>query len=188
MGGKLREQRRQLARVERELDPVTQGIAKRLDHRLVGDERLLLGTAVEHAHILACKLRGELGGQQPGRGRRGDAEPTTESLREAGIGGERVSAIRSRVAESASAPITARSAESAVRRLVRALSSTTFGHSRAATVDRACMPGCIASQPSRTRAGRRAGGSIPAPSRSSCSSPSTHTRSIAARAYPVVHR
>ena len=67
--------------------------------------------------------------------------------------------MRSRVAATAAVPIAERSADRAVRRLVRALSSSTFGHSPAATVDLAWVPGCkrqpTEKQPRRAALGQR---------------------------------
>src|SRR5215207_10091043 len=89
---------------------------------------------------------------------------------------------RSRVATSrgAASPSDARAAESATRRLARALSSRTSGQNCAATSERGCSPGFSASHASSARTRLPAGGATGAPPTSTARSPSTKTRSSGA--------
>ena len=94
------------------------------------------------------------------------------------------SPTRSRVATSAPSPAepsARRTATSSVRRLLRALESSTSGQNRPATSERGCMPSWRASQPSSEHARRRSGIGNATPSDSSAKAPKRRTRSMATR-------
>src|SRR5215218_10127223 len=86
---------------------------------------------------------------------------------------------------SASGPNAFRSAESALRRLVRALSSSTSGQKRAASCERGCARRSTASTPRSARARRLAGSSTSLESTSSASSPKTRTRTMRGKPTPI---
>ena len=76
-------------------------------------------------------------------------------------------------------PSARRSAHSELRRLARALASSTSGQKRAASSARAWVPGLIASQASSAHSRRLAGVSMAAPSSFSPMGPITRTVNIA---------
>ena len=80
---------------------------------------------------------------------------------------------------SPAAPSAWRTATSSVRRLLRALESSTSGQKRPATSERGCMPECRASQPSSAHARPRSGIGNATPSDSSAKAPKRRTRSMA---------
>jgi hypothetical protein len=76
----------------------------------------------------------------------------------------------------AAGPRSRRSVQTALRRLARALLSSTSGQKRAARSPRGCGPGCSASQPSSDHVRRRSA-TIAVPPASTSIGPSTCTRS-----------